>query len=115
MAELKHFLQFNDFNRDEFDYLFQRTKQIKDRFKSYQQYWPLVDRTLVMIFEKASTRTRLSFEAGMETISGSCRVRLQGQTEWQTYGAGQSFKAPGNSSFDIEVSGEPYQYVCYYG
>ncbi|QWT46179.1 pyrimidine/purine nucleoside phosphorylase [Azospira inquinata] len=61
----------------------------------------------------------LTFNTGapeiMETISGSCRVRLQGQTEWQTYGAGQSFKAPGNSSFDIEVSGEPYQYVCYYG
>lgn len=61
----------------------------------------------------------LTFNTGapeiMETISGSCRVRLQGQTEWQTYGAGQSFKAPGNSSFEIEVSGEPYQYVCYYG
>ncbi len=61
----------------------------------------------------------LTFNTGapeiMETISGSCRVRLQGQTEWQTYAAGQSFKAPGNSSFDIEVSGEPYQYVCYYG
>ncbi|QWT46182.1 ornithine carbamoyltransferase [Azospira inquinata] len=71
MAELKHFLQFNDFNRDEFDYLFQRTKQIKDRFKSYQQYWPLVDRTLVMIFEKASTRTRLSFEAGMQQLGGT--------------------------------------------
>jgi purine/pyrimidine-nucleoside phosphorylase len=35
--------------------------------------------------------------------------------EWKTYGAGQSFKVPGNSSFDIEVSGEPYHYVCHFG
>ncbi|MDO8934248.1 MAG: pyrimidine/purine nucleoside phosphorylase, partial [Rhodocyclaceae bacterium] len=30
-------------------------------------------------------------------------------------GAGQSFNVPGNSSFDIEVSGEPYHYVCHFG
>ncbi len=67
----KHFLQFNDFSRDEFDYLFERTAWIKRKFKAYQQYWPLKDRTLVMIFEKASTRTRLSFEAGMHQLGGS--------------------------------------------
>ncbi len=71
MAPLKHFLQFNDFSREEFNYLFDRTRWIKDQFKSYQQYWPLSDRTLVMIFEKASTRTRLSFEAGMQQLGGS--------------------------------------------
>ena len=68
---IKHFLQFRDFTREEFDYVFERTRQIKNRFKSYQQYWPLSDRTLVMIFEKASTRTRLSFEAGMQQLGGS--------------------------------------------
>ncbi len=44
---------------------------IKGQFKAYKQYWPLQDRTLVMIFEKASTRTRLSFEAGMHQLGGS--------------------------------------------
>ncbi len=68
---LKHFLQFKDFTRDEFEYLFERTRVIKQKFKFYQQYWPLTDRTLVMIFEKASTRTRLSFEAGMQQLGGS--------------------------------------------
>src|SRR5450756_1734107 len=68
---VKHFLQFKDFTRDEFDYLFERTRIIKQKFKAYQQYWPLTDRTLVMIFEKASTRTRLSFEAGMQQLGGS--------------------------------------------
>ncbi|MBS1188286.1 MAG: ornithine carbamoyltransferase [Rhodocyclaceae bacterium] len=68
---IKHFLQFKDFTREEFEYLFERTGWIKNEFKSFRQYWPLVDRTLVMIFEKASTRTRLSFEAGMQQLGGS--------------------------------------------
>ena len=67
---MKHFLQFSDFNRALYAYLFERTRWIKQRFKSYQRYWPLSDRTLVMIFEKASTRTRLSFEAGMQQLGG---------------------------------------------
>ena len=68
---IKHFLQFNDLNRGELDHVFERTRWIKNQFKTYQQYWPLQDRTLVMIFEKASTRTRLSFEAGMQQLGGS--------------------------------------------
>ncbi len=70
-APIKHFLQFKDFTREEFEYLFERTRVIKERFKRYEKYWPLEDRTLVMIFEKASTRTRLSFEAGMHQLGGS--------------------------------------------
>ena len=71
MAAPRHFLQLKDFSREELDYLFERTRTIKARFKSYQRYWPMQDRTLVMIFEKASTRTRLSFEAGMHQLGGS--------------------------------------------
>jgi len=68
---VKHFLQFKDLSRNELEYLFERTRIIKERFKRYEKYWPLEDRTLVMIFEKASTRTRLSFEAGMHQLGGS--------------------------------------------
>ena len=71
MTAPRHFLQFKDFSRTEFEYLFARSASIKQRFKAYQKYWPLEDRTLVMIFEKASTRTRLSFEAGMHQLGGS--------------------------------------------
>jgi len=67
----RHFLQFKDFSRDEFEHVFARTRWIKEQFKSYRQYWPLVDRTMVMIFEKQSTRTRLSFEAGMQQLGGA--------------------------------------------
>jgi ornithine carbamoyltransferase len=68
---IKHFLQFNDLARDEIEYIFERAAWIKAQFKSYKKYWPLEDRTLVMIFEKASTRTRLSFEAGMHQLGGA--------------------------------------------
>ena len=71
MPTPKHFLQFKDLTREEFAYLFERTRIIKSRFQGYERYWPLADRTLVMIFEKASTRTRLSFEAGMQQLGGS--------------------------------------------
>jgi len=71
MRPVKHFLQLTDLAADELEYLFERTRVIKAQFKSYQQYWPLQDRTLVMIFEKQSTRTRLSFEAGMHQLGGS--------------------------------------------
>ena len=71
MKASRHFLQFKDFSCAEFKYLFERTRWIKQQFKSYNKYWPLEDRTLVMIFEKASTRTRLSFEAGMHQLGGS--------------------------------------------
>ncbi len=68
---IKHFLQFNDLNRAELEHVFARARIIKQRFKTYKLYHPLVDRTLVMIFEKSSTRTRLSFEAGMQQLGGN--------------------------------------------
>ncbi len=71
MTAPRHFLQFRDLGLEELEHLFERTRVIKDRFKRYERYWPLADRTLVMIFEKASTRTRLSFEAGMQQLGGS--------------------------------------------
>jgi uncharacterized protein YaiE (UPF0345 family) len=51
----------------------------------------------------------------IEGVEGSCRVRLKGESEWKTYGAGESHHVPGNSSFDIEVTGEPYHYICHFG
>ena len=70
-APRRHYLQFKDFSAGEYAYLFERTREIKKRFKNYEKYQPLADRTLAMIFEKASTRTRVSFEAGMYQMGGS--------------------------------------------
>jgi ornithine carbamoyltransferase len=76
-----HFLQLKDFSRDELDYLFLRTRWIKDRFKRYEIYQPLRDRTLAMVFEKASTRTRVSFEAGMNQLGGIAINLNRGDTQ----------------------------------
>jgi ornithine carbamoyltransferase len=68
---VRHFLRFDDFTRAEIEHVLARAAVIKDRFKRYQCYQPLADRTLAMVFEKASTRTRVSFEAGMYQLGGS--------------------------------------------
>ena len=49
----------------------------------------------------------------MESVAGSCRVRLKGESDWKVYSAGQSFEVPGNSSFEIACD-EPYHYVCHF-
>jgi ornithine carbamoyltransferase len=78
---MKHYLQFKDLRAQEYDYLFERTRLIKTRFKNYERYQPLADRTLAMIFEKASTRTRVSFEAGMYQMGGSVVHLTTGDTQ----------------------------------
>jgi ornithine carbamoyltransferase len=70
MSSIRHFLQLSDLSRPELEHVFERTRIIKDRFKRYEPYQPLTDRTLAMVFEKASTRTRVSFEAGMYQMGG---------------------------------------------
>jgi ornithine carbamoyltransferase len=71
MPAIRHFLQFSDLTADDYAWLFERAALIKKKFKAYEKYHPLADRTLAMIFEKASTRTRVSFEAGMYQLGGS--------------------------------------------
>lgn len=59
----------------------------------------------------------LTFNTGaperMEIVSGRCRVKLAGASDWQSYGAGTEFSVPGNSSFDIEAL-EAVDYVCHF-
>ena len=68
---IKHYLQFSDLTAAEYAYLFERAALIKKKFKAYEKHQPLIDRTMAMIFEKASTRTRVSFEAGMYQLGGT--------------------------------------------
>ena len=78
---MRHFLQLTDLERAEFEHLFERTRIIKERFKNYVVYQPLADRMLAMVFEKSSTRTRVSFEAGIHQLGGSSIVLNTGETQ----------------------------------
>jgi ornithine carbamoyltransferase len=78
---VRHYLQFRDFAREEYEYLFDRTRWIKDMFKRYVPYQPLRDRTLAMVFEKHSTRTRVSFEAGMHQLGGTVITLMTRDTQ----------------------------------
>lgn len=50
----------------------------------------------------------------MQLVGGRCRVRLDGESEWHDYAAGDEFAVAGDSGFDIEV-GETLHYVCHFG
>ncbi len=68
----KHFLSVTDLSAKEIWQVFQLAKNLKNEWKSYGKHkkqW-LENKTLVMIFEKPSLRTRLSFEIGMTQLGG---------------------------------------------
>lgn len=68
--KLKHFLTLNDLSRDEFVKLIEDAIQLKQAVKSGQMQQKLPGRVMAMIFEKSSTRTRVSFETAMTQNGG---------------------------------------------
>jgi uncharacterized protein YaiE (UPF0345 family) len=80
---------------------------------SHTVQWPDGTKKSVGVILPATLTFNTGVAEIMECVSGACRYRIKGE-DWQSCGAGQSFKVPGNSSFDIEVSGEPYHYVCHF-
>ena len=69
MMQPRHFISLHDISSDEFRHLIKRAIELKNnRNPNFQ---PLKGKVLAMIFEKSSTRTRVSFEAGMAQLGGS--------------------------------------------
>lgn len=66
----RHFLSMLDYTTEELLGLIRRATELKDLRNRGVLYEPLKNRVLGMIFEKASTRTRISFEAGMIQLGG---------------------------------------------
>lgn len=66
----KDFLTMEDVTTEELNQLLDVAIELKEKMKSDQQYLPLQGKILGMIFEKNSTRTRVSFEAGMIQLGG---------------------------------------------
>ena len=67
----KNFLCLKDCSEEELVYLLRRAIKLKSRFKAGEVYRPFEGKVLAMLFEKASTRTRVSFEAGMAQLGGT--------------------------------------------
>jgi ornithine carbamoyltransferase len=64
----RHFLSLKDWSRDEIELLFEQAAAIKANPESYAGV--LAGQSLAMIFQKPSTRTRVSFEVGMHQLGG---------------------------------------------
>jgi ornithine carbamoyltransferase len=67
----KDFLTLMDISTEDIHYLLTIAEELKQKQLVGQLYTPLVGKTLAMIFEKPSTRTRVSFEVGMTQLGGS--------------------------------------------
>ena len=67
---IRHFLTLTDLSGDELKSLLHRAIQLKAIHKNGEIYEPLKNKVLAMIFEKSSTRTRVSFESGMAQFGG---------------------------------------------
>lgn len=67
---LRHFLTLKDLNTTELQGLIKRGIEIKSALRKGELYQPLQGKVIAMIFEKSSTRTRVSFEAGMAQFGG---------------------------------------------
>jgi len=66
----KDFLALSQFSKAELDAMFALTKELKQKTKSGVEHHLLKGKSLAMIFEKSSTRTRISFEVGMYQLGG---------------------------------------------
>lgn len=67
---LRHFLTLSDLSKAELEQVLQRAAELKRMQHAGEIYQPFVGKVLGMIFEKSSTRTRISFEAGMCQFGG---------------------------------------------
>ncbi|MBI5462192.1 MAG: ornithine carbamoyltransferase [Gammaproteobacteria bacterium] len=67
---VRHFLTLLDLSPDELQGLMRRSIELKTKQRAGELYQPLRGKILGMVFEKSSTRTRVSFEAGMAQLGG---------------------------------------------
>ena len=68
---MKHLLSIRDLGRDDVPRLFARTAELKARQKARDHVTPLRGRTMALIFEKPSLRTRVTFEVAMVQLGGA--------------------------------------------
>ncbi|GMQ96792.1 MAG: ornithine carbamoyltransferase [Gammaproteobacteria bacterium] len=69
-TSIRHFLTLNDLKSDELRALLDRARDLKQMQHEGSPYTPLPGKVLAMVFEKSSTRTRVSFETAMAQFGG---------------------------------------------
>jgi ornithine carbamoyltransferase len=67
----RHFLTLQDLSKEEFKQILARASELKKSHHEGVIYQPFIGKVMAMIFEKSSTRTRVSFETGMAQLGGS--------------------------------------------
>jgi len=77
----KDFLSLADWSREELEQIFELTRELKAKQKRGEAHRLLAGKTLAMIFEKSSTRTRVSFEVGMVQLGGHPLFLSSGTTQ----------------------------------
>ena len=77
----RHFLTLNDLSRDELLAILARASTLKTLKRSGTAHATLPGKVMAMIFAKASTRTRVSFEAGMSQLGGSAMFLSSSETQ----------------------------------
>ena len=82
------FLCLTDWTRDELEAIFELTRDLKAKLKRGEPHRLLEGKTLAMIFEKSSTRTRVSFEVGMHQLGGHALFLASGTTHVVDYDSG---------------------------
>jgi ornithine carbamoyltransferase len=78
---IRHFLRVSDLSYNEIQKLFERSTLLKKQVKEKVYEQELQNRTLILLFEKHSTRTRLSFEVGMQQLGGNSIVLQMRDTQ----------------------------------
>ncbi|REJ67290.1 MAG: ornithine carbamoyltransferase [Proteobacteria bacterium] len=81
MSHTRHFLTLNDLTRDELLTLLKRASELKQLQRSGIAHDSLKGKVMAMIFAKSSTRTRVSFEAGMTQLGGSAMFLSSADTQ----------------------------------
>ena len=77
----RDFLALADWSRDDLEKIFALTRDLKAKQKRGEEHHLLKGKTLAMIFEKSSTRTRISFEVGMFQLGGHALFLSSGNTQ----------------------------------
>ena len=70
MKTVRHLLSMNSLSKEEITFILRRAKQFKNEWSNGVRPKPLVDKAVGLLFEKPSTRTRVSFERGIYQLGG---------------------------------------------